>query len=156
LKGKIRRAQGEVEQSSEVVSSATEARLKLEKQVYTTASVFLWNFSLTVIIQYPVFAFWKQVVTYSLQTINLASRLSARCIYLIVHSTMQLLESQVTCNCSISENQQLKASVDRAIAAPSELAEYLRVEGTASHALIANEAGDLKHEDVAEYSFEGT
>jgi len=69
---------------------------------------------------------------------------------------MQPLESQVTCNCSISENQQLKASLDRAIAAPSELAGSLRVEGTASHALIANESGDLKHEDEAEYSCEGT
>jgi hypothetical protein len=97
FRGKIRRAQGEVEHSSEVVSSSAEARLKLEKQ---------------------------------------------------------LLESRVTCNCSISENQQLKASLDRAITAPSELAGSLRVEGTASHALIANESGDLKHEDEAEYSYE--
>jgi len=74
----------------------------------------------------------------------------------IVHSAMQLLESQVTCNSLISENQQLKASLDRAVATISELAGSRREEETALHALIATESGDLKNEDEAENSYEGT
>lgn len=69
---------------------------------------------------------------------------------------MQLLESQLTCNSLINENQQLKAGLDRAVATTSELAGSLRDNEAALHALIAKESGDLKNEDDAENSYEGT
>lgn len=77
-------------------------------------------------------------------------------IHLIVSSTMQLLESQVARDFLISENQQLKASLDRAVATTSELAESLRDKEAALHALRAKQSRDLKNEGEVENSYEGT
>jgi hypothetical protein len=69
---------------------------------------------------------------------------------------MQLLELEVSRNLLITENQQLRASLDRAIATTSELEESLRDKEAALHDLIVKQSEDLKNGDEAENGHEGT
>lgn len=69
---------------------------------------------------------------------------------------MQLLELQGSRDLLITENQQLKGSLGRAIAITSEFEESLRDKEAALHDPIANQSEDLKNEDEAKNSYEGT
>ena len=68
---------------------------------------------------------------------------------------LQLLRLQVSHHLLVTENQQLKASLGRAVATTSELKESLGDKEAASHALIVEQSQHMKHGGEAENNYEG-
>ena len=69
---------------------------------------------------------------------------------------MQLLELEVSRNLLITENQELKASLDRAFATTSMLEESLRDKEAALYVLVVKQSENLKNGDEADNSHKGT
>lgn len=133
LKRKLKHAQEEAEQCRNDLSSETEARLKLGKQVICSISTYAYIFFLFLL----AMLFHFEILSF---------------FYLTFSLVMQLESLQAVRNSLVTENRDLKKSLDKAVATSSELAESLRMKESALHTL---ESTIRRNENEFESSTEG-